>query len=107
MLAVTAPQGQPAPAAAFIDRLEPGWLARAYAGDPSRISAVEAARRHLPDIALRYRTLLERLGPAFGGARRPPDADPRYFIPESTRQQSVPPAPAQAIPPPTPHPPAN
>ena len=44
-LAVTAPPGPPASGAAFLDRLDPGWLDAAYAGDPSRLAAVAAARR--------------------------------------------------------------
>ena len=42
-LAVTAPPGPPADGAAFLDRLEPGWLEAAYAGDASRLGAVTAA----------------------------------------------------------------
>ncbi len=97
MLAVTAPPGPPASGAAFLDRLDHAWLSAAYAGDPSRLSAVDAARRHLPDIALRYRTLLERLGPAFDGTARLGDADAWYFILEGTREQSVAEAQAMAI----------
>ena len=35
-LAVTAPPGPPASAAAFLDRLDAGWPEAAYAGDRSR-----------------------------------------------------------------------
>jgi hypothetical protein len=66
-LAVTAPPGPPADGAAFLDRLEPGWLEAAYAGDASRLDAVSAARRNLGDVSLRYRTLLSRLGPGLDG----------------------------------------
>ena len=95
MLAVTAPPGPPAGATDFLDRLDGGWLAAAYAGDPSRLSAVHAASRHLPDVALRYRTLLDRLGPGFGGTATLADADAWYFILEGTREQTV--AEAQAL----------
>jgi hypothetical protein len=97
MLAVTAPPGPPATAAAFLDRLDPSWLTAAYAGDHSRLSAVDAARRHLPDIALRYRTLLERLGPAFSGTATLGHADAWYFMLEGTREQTVAEAQAMAI----------
>ena len=71
-LAVTAPPGPPANGAEFLDRLEPGWLERRLrrrpgpAGRPGQPPA-----RHLPDIALRYRTLLARLGPALDGPAAP------------------------------------
>ena len=44
------------------------------------MAAVTAARRVLPDIALRYRTLLGRLGPALDGPGRLTEADAWYFI---------------------------
>lgn len=44
-LALPAPPGPPASAAAFPDRLDPGWLEAALAADPSRLAAVTAARR--------------------------------------------------------------
>ena len=58
-------------------------------------SAVRAASKHLPDIALRYRTLLDRLGPGFDGTATLAGADAWYFILEGTREQSV--AQAQAL----------
>jgi hypothetical protein len=88
-LAVSAPPGPPASAAGFLARLEPGWLQAAYARDPSRLAAVTTARRHLADIALRYRTLLERLGPGLDGPGALADADAWYFVLEGTREQSV------------------
>jgi hypothetical protein len=94
-LAVTAPPGPPASAAQFLDRLDPAWLEAAWAADPSRLAAVSAARRVLPDVSLRYRTLLERLGPALDGPGTLTDADAWYFILEGTREQSV--AEAQAL----------
>jgi hypothetical protein len=46
----------PADGAGFLDRLDAGWLEAAYAGDWPQLAAVSATARHLPDIALRYRT---------------------------------------------------
>jgi hypothetical protein len=94
-LAVTAPPGPPADGTAFLDRLEPGRLEAAYAADPPRLAAVTTARRHLGDISLRYRTLLDRLGPALDHGGTLVDADAWYFILEGTREQSV--AEAQAL----------
>jgi hypothetical protein len=74
-LAVTAPPGPPVNGTAFLDRLEPGWLEAAYAADPPRLAALGSARRHLGDIALRYRTLLDRLGPALDHGITLTDAD--------------------------------
>jgi hypothetical protein len=88
-LAVTAPGGPPSNAAEFTNRLDQAWLERAYAGDWPRLSAVRAAAKHLPDIALRYRTLLDRLGPGFDGNRTLSDADVWYLILEGTSQASV------------------
>jgi hypothetical protein len=94
-LAITAPPGPPAGGTAFLERLEPGWLEAAYAGDPPRLAALASARRHLGDIGLRYRTLLDRLGPALDHGGTLADADAWYFILEGTREQSV--AEAQAL----------
>jgi hypothetical protein len=94
-LAITAPPAPPANGTAFLERLEPGWLEAAYAADPPRLAALASARRHLGDIALRYRTLLDRLGPALDHGGTLGDADAWYFILEGTREQSV--AEAQAL----------
>ena len=96
-LAVTAPGGPPADGAEFLDRLDPAWLAAAYAGDPGPLAAARAARAQLPDIALRYRTLLSRLGPALDGPGTLAEADAWYFILEGTREQSVAEAQAMAL----------
>jgi hypothetical protein len=88
-LAVTAPAGPPASAAEFLARLDPGWLETAWADDAGRLAAVRAAGRMLADVSLRYRTLLERLGPALDGPGTLTDADAWYFILEGTREQSV------------------
>jgi hypothetical protein len=94
-LALTAPPGPPADGTAFLERLEPGWLEAAYAADAPRLAALAAARRHLGDITLRYRTLLDRLGPALDHGGTLTGADAWYFILEGTREQSV--AEAQAL----------
>jgi len=97
MLAVTASPGPPGTAADFLNRLDAAWLSAAYAADPALLGAVEAARRHLPDIALRYRTLLDRLGPGFAGTATVSDADAWYFMLEGTREQTVAEAQAMAL----------
>jgi hypothetical protein len=96
-LAVTAPGGPPSNGGEFLARLDPAWLAAAYAGDPGPLAAVRAARAQLPDINLRYRTLLSRLGPALDGPGTLADADAWYFILEGTREQSVAEAQAMAL----------
>jgi hypothetical protein len=96
-LAVTAPPGPPASGTDFLARLDATWLESAYTGDPPRLSAVRAARAQLPDIALRYRTLLSRLGPALDGPGILADADAWYFILEGTREPSVAEAQAMAL----------
>lgn len=86
-------------AAGFLERLDPGWLEHAYTGGryPSELAAVTHARRHLPDIALRYRTLLGRLGPALDSPGVLADADAWYSILEGTRERSVAEAQAMAL----------
>ena len=56
-----------------------------------------AAAKHLPDIQLRFATLLDRLGPALDGPGTLADADAWYFILEGTREPSVAEAQAMAI----------
>ena len=63
-LAITAPGGPPLNASAFLDRLDVRWLQRAW-GDglhAQQLARVRGAARHLPDIQLRFATLLGRLG---------------------------------------------
>jgi hypothetical protein len=98
-LAVTAPGGPPGNAASFLDRLDGRWLQAAW-GDgrhPSEAAWVHAAAKHLPDIQLRYATLLRRLGPALDGPGTLDDADVWYFILEGTREPSVAEAQAMAL----------
>ena len=96
-LAVAAPPGPPASAAGFLARLDEGWLQAAYAGDAGALGGVAAAQRGLADVALRYRTLLSRLGPGLNGPGALGDADAWYFILEGTREQSVAEAQAKAL----------
>ena len=90
-LAVTAPGGPPLSTAGFLDRLDARWLSKAW--DPARYPAeaarVQAAARQLPDIQLRFATLLGRLGPALDGPGTLADADAWYCILEGTREPSV------------------
>jgi hypothetical protein len=98
-LAITAPGGPPLNAAAFLDRLDVRWLKGAW-GDgrhPRQLERVRAAARHLPDIQLRFATLLGRLGPALDGPGSLADADAWYFILEGTSEPSVAEAQAMAI----------
>ena len=90
-LAVTAPCGPPLNTAAFLDRLNANWLQPtpgATAGTWPSSSTPAAAARHLPDIQLRYATLLGRLGPALDGPGRLDEADAWYCILEGTRETS-------------------
>ncbi|HEV2370982.1 MAG TPA: hypothetical protein VGS19_02335, partial [Streptosporangiaceae bacterium] len=97
MLAITAPPAPPVNGADFLTRLNAAWLTSAYAGDPPRLAAVASARTHLGDIALRYRTLLDRLGPALDGPGSLASEDAWYLILEGTSQASVAEAQAMAI----------
>jgi len=98
-LAIMAPGGPPVNAAGFTDRLDVRWLERAW-GDglhAEELARVRGAARHLPDIQLRFATLLGRLGPALDGPGSLADADAWYFILEGTREPSVAEAQAMAI----------
>jgi hypothetical protein len=96
-LAITAPGGPPGNAAAFLDRLSTRWLEAAWGRHPAEAAWVRAAAKHLPDIQLRYATLLRRLGPALDGPGTLDDADAWYFILEGTREPSVAEAQAMAL----------
>ncbi len=84
----------PTPPSSWTGSTRPGSNAPTRPTGPG-LAAVRAAAKHLPDISLRYRTLLDRLGPAFDGTATLADADAWYFILEGTREQSV--AQAQAL----------
>jgi hypothetical protein len=97
-LAVTAPCGPPINTADFLDRLDSDWLTRAWSsGHPGHLKRAAASARHLPDIQLRYATLLGRLGHALDGPGRLEDADAWYCILEGTREPSVAEAQAMAL----------
>lgn len=97
-LAVGAPCGPPATTAGFLARLDPGWLALAYAdGQDDKLAQVRAAARQVPDIALRFRTLFRRLGPGLDGPGGFPDADAWYCILEGTAEMAVAEAQARAL----------
>jgi hypothetical protein len=98
-LAVLAPCGPPVNGAGFLERLDARWLQQAW-GDgrhPEQLARARAAARHLPDIQLRYVTLLGRLGPALDGPGNLAEADAWYCILEGTREPSVAEAQAMAL----------
>ena len=99
MLAVLAPGGPPLSTAGFLDRLDAGWLQAAW--DPGRYPTeakrVRGAARQLPDIQLRYATLLARLGPGLDGPGTLAEADAWYCILEGTKEPSVAEAQAMAL----------
>jgi hypothetical protein len=90
-LAVEAPCGPPCSAADLLGRLEPGWLAAAYAstGTAADHAVIRSASRHVGDVALRFRTLFRRLGPGLDGPGGFGDADAWYCILEGTDQIPV------------------
>jgi hypothetical protein len=90
-LAVEAPCGPPASSGDLLSRLEPGWLATAYAaaGTAADHVLIRSASRHLGDVALRFRTLFRRLGGGLDGPGGFGDADAWYCILEGTDQIPV------------------
>jgi hypothetical protein len=98
-LAVGAPCGPPSGSEDFLARLEPGWLELAYAaGDhAAELALVRAAAGQVRDIALRFRTLLRRLGPGLDGPGGFADADAWYCILEGTAEVTVAEAQARAL----------
>jgi len=98
-LAVGAPAGPPAGAADFLSRLDIGWLSMAYsgAGHEEDAALLRSAARHITDIALRYRTLLRRLGSGLDGPGSYADADAWYCILEGTADVPVAEAQARAL----------
>ena len=99
ILAVTAPGGPPVSGTGFLDRLDARWLRDAWSDGrhPQHVAQVSAAAKHLPDIQLRFATLLDRLGPALDGPGTLAEADAWYFILEGTSEPSVAEAQAMAI----------
>ena len=99
-LAVAAPGGPPASAADLLARLDPGWLALAYVRLPGTTPSwrcIRSAARQIGDIALRFRTLLRRLGSGLDGPGGFGDADAWYCILEGTAEISVAEAQARAL----------
>jgi hypothetical protein len=98
-LAVGAPCGPPVSAADFLARLDAGWLGLAYAGPGygDEAALLRAASRHVTDIALRFRTLLRRLGPGLDGPGSYSDADAWYCILEGTADVAVAESQARAL----------
>jgi hypothetical protein len=98
-LAVSAPCGPPASAADFQARLDPDWLRLAYAASPDATSAalLGTAARHVTDVALRFRTLLRRLGGGLDGPGSFAAADTWYCILEGTAEITVAEAQARAL----------
>ncbi len=98
-LAVDAPGGPPISAADFLARLDPSWLAAAYAsgGHHAELDLLRSASRQLGDIGLRYRTLFRRLGRGLDGPGGFADADAWYCILEGTAEVSVAEAQARAL----------
>ncbi len=90
-LAVEAPCGPPASSHDLLGRLEPGWLSAAYAGSGTAAdhALIRTASRHLGDVALRFRTLLRRLGAGLDGPGGFGDADAWYCMLEGTDQIPV------------------
>ncbi|MBM7784896.1 helicase HerA domain-containing protein [Tenggerimyces flavus] len=103
-LAVHAPAGPPTSSADFLSRLDPGWLDMAYVGIPERLTEVQGAAKSIPDVRLRYKTLLDRLGPGFDGNPTNPgtddsitDYDVLYCVVEGTAGTTVAEAQARAL----------
>jgi hypothetical protein len=90
-LAVEAPCGPPSSASDLLARLEPGWLAAAYAGSGTAAdyAIIASASRQLADVALRFRTLFRRLGTGLDGPGSFSDADAWYCVLEGTDQVRV------------------
>ncbi len=98
-LAVEAPCGPPVSTAEFLARLDPGWLALAYAagGFDNQLTLARSAARQVPDIALRFRTLFRRLGPGLDGPGSFAGADAWYCILEGSTDVTVAEAQARAL----------
>ncbi|HEY1701020.1 MAG TPA: hypothetical protein VGG75_15015 [Trebonia sp.] len=97
-LAVRAPGGPPVSAADFLSRLDPDWLAGAWAGREEAGEATgRSAQRALEDVSLRFRALWRRLGPGLDGGGTFADADAWYCILEGTAEASVAEAQARAL----------
>jgi hypothetical protein len=98
-LAVRAPGGPPANGADFLRRLDAGWLTLSYAasGQDADAALLRSASRHVSDIALRFRTLLRRLGDGLDGPGGFGAADAWYCILEGTADVAAAEAQARAL----------
>jgi hypothetical protein len=98
-LAAGAPPGPPASTADFLARLDPGWLAAAYATGrhESELALIRSSARQVADVALRFRALFRRLGPGLDGPGSFADADVWYCILEGTAEIAVAEAQARAL----------
>jgi hypothetical protein len=98
-LAVGAPGGPPAGAGDFLRRLDAGWLTLTYAaaGREADAALLRSASRHISDIALRFRTLLRRLGDGLEGTGDYGAADAWYCILEGTADVTAAEAQARAL----------
>lgn len=101
-LAVRAPCGPPRSSADFLARLDAGWLTTAYATGSdvdarAALATVRAAARQVADVALRFRSLMRRLGDGLDGPGRFADADAWYCIVEGTAETAVAEAQARAL----------
>jgi hypothetical protein len=98
-LAVEAPCGPPRSASDLLTRLEPGWLAAAYAGSGSAAdhAMIRSSGRYLTEVALRFRTLFRRLGDGLDGPGEFADADAWYCVLEGTGEITVAEAQARAL----------
>jgi hypothetical protein len=98
-LAVEAPGGPPGSTRDFLDRLDPGWLTLAYAagGFDDELQMARAAAGQAGDIALRFRTLMRRLGGGLDGTGAFADADAWYCILEGTSDIAMAEAQARAL----------
>ena len=98
-LAVSAPPGPPSCAADFLARLDPAWLAAAYAaaGRAADLAMIRGSARQVTDVALRFRALFRRLGPGLDGPGGFGDADVWYCILEGTAEVAVAEAQAKAL----------
>ncbi len=98
-LAVGAPGGPPSSAADFLQRLDAGWLTRSYAaaGREAEAALLTSAARHVSDVALRFRTMLRRLGDGLDGPGGYGAADAWYCILEGTADVAAAEAQARAL----------
>ncbi|HWG62452.1 MAG TPA: hypothetical protein VG253_12140 [Streptosporangiaceae bacterium] len=98
-LAVDAPCGPPASAADLLGRLDADWLTMAHAANSggADLAVLRSASKYVTDIALRFRTLMRRLGGGLDGPGSFSDADAWYCILEGTSEVPVAEAQARAL----------